>query len=78
MTWNHPAQAPTTETERLAAELDRAELYQQRLRQLIMNVRDQLAAGNRERALSMLNAALNEIDSATDVVVPEGQRDSTQ
>jgi hypothetical protein len=31
-------------------------------------VRDQLAAGHHAAALSMLNAALNDIDSATDVV----------
>ena len=37
---------------------------------LIVAVREQLAAGQTERALSMLTAALNEIDSATDVVVP--------
>ena len=39
--------------------------------QLIMDAKDQLAAGHHDRALSMLNGALNEIDSATDVVVPE-------
>jgi hypothetical protein len=42
----------------------------QRLRQLIVDVRDQLAAGNTSVAMSMLNAALNDIDSATDVVTP--------
>ena len=71
MTANHPSQAPATEIERLVAELDKAELYEQRLRQLIVDVKDQLAAGNHEKALSMLNGALNEIDSATDVVVPK-------
>jgi len=31
-------------------------------------VRDQLASGSAERALSMLNETLNEIDDATNVV----------
>lgn len=51
----------------LVAELEQAEAYEQRLRQLIVEVRDQLAAGHHAVALSMLNAALNEIDAATDV-----------
>ena len=72
MTGDQLSQA--TEVERLVAELRQAELYQQRLRQLIIDVKDQLAAGNHEKALSMLNGALNEIDSATDVVVPEKGR----
>ena len=61
---------PTNAAEiaRLVAELEEAELYAQHLRALIIGVRDQLAAGNAERALSMLNEALNEIDDATDVV----------
>ena len=46
--------APATEVARLIAELDEAELYEQRLRQLIVEVRDQLAAGDHARALSML------------------------
>ena len=58
------------ETERLIAELEQAEAYEQKLRQLIVEVRDRLAAGRIEQALSMLNTALNDIDSATDVVVP--------
>jgi hypothetical protein len=57
------------EIQRLVAELEQAEAYEQRLRQLIVEVRDQLAAGRIEQALSMLNTALNDIDSATDVVV---------
>jgi hypothetical protein len=61
---------PAGDVTRLVAELERAEIYEQRLRQLIVDARDQLAAGHHERALSMLNGALNEIDSATDVVVP--------
>jgi hypothetical protein len=71
MTADRQASAPATEIERLVAELEQAELYQQRLRQLIVDAKDQLAGGNHERALSMLNGALNEIDNATDVVVPE-------
>jgi ribosomal protein S20 len=63
----HPA---STEIERLITELGQAEAYEQKLRQLIVEVRDALAAGQVEQALSMLNTALNDIDSATDVVVP--------
>jgi hypothetical protein len=37
---------------------------------LIVDVRDRLAAGDHAAALSMLNAALNDIDAATDVVTP--------
>ncbi|MEP6657881.1 MAG: hypothetical protein ABJC33_11645 [Betaproteobacteria bacterium] len=69
MSADHPSPAPASEIDRLSAELDQAEAYEQRLRQLIVEVKDQLAAGNPEKALSMLNGALNEIDSATDVVV---------
>ena len=65
-----PAVASGAELARMVKELEEAELYEQRLRALIVAVREQLAAGQTERALSMLNAALNEIDSATDVVVP--------
>jgi len=54
----------------LLAELEQAEAYEQRLRQLIIDVRDRLAAGDHAAALSMLNAALNDIDAATDVVTP--------
>ena len=61
---------PESEAGRLFRELEAAEIYEQQLRQTIVSVRDELAAGHTERALSMLNAALNEIDSATDVVVP--------
>ena len=56
------------EIERLVAELEQAEAYEQRLRQVIVDVRDALAAGRHATALSMLNAALNDIDDATDVV----------
>ena len=65
-----PAAASGAELARMVKELEEAELYEQRLRALIVAVREQLGAGQTERALSMLNAALNEIDSATDVVVP--------
>ena len=57
-----------SEIDALVAELEEAEAYEQRLRQLIVDVRDRLAAGEHATALSMLNAALNDIDSATDVV----------
>ena len=56
------------EVDRLVAELEQAEAYEQRLRQVIIDVRDALAAGRHAAALSMLNAALNDIDDATDVV----------
>ncbi len=62
------AQASRPDVELLIAELEQAEAYEQRLRKLIVDVRDQLAAGKHSSALSMLNAALNDIDSATDVV----------
>ena len=58
------------EVDRLIAELEQAEAYEQKLRQIIVDVKDQLAAGNSERALSMLNEALRYIDNATDVVAP--------
>jgi len=61
---------PESEVARLLRELEEAEIYTQKLRQTIVGVRDELTAGHVERALSMLNAALNDIDSATDVVVP--------
>jgi hypothetical protein len=62
---------PQTEARDLAdmvAELERAEAYEQKLRQLIVDARDQLAAGRAAVALSILNDALRDIDSATDVV----------
>ena len=63
-----PAPPQRSEIDALVAELEEAEAYEQRLRQLIVDVRDRLAAGEHAAALSMLNAALNDIDSATDVV----------
>ena len=56
------------EIARLVRELEDAEAYEQKLRQTIVEVRDRLAAGNTAQALSLLNQALNDIDSATDVV----------
>ena len=69
-----PDQDPqAAEIERLIAELEEAQAYEQKLRTLIVAVRDQLAAGRVEATLSMLNTALNDIDSATDVVVPSAR-----
>jgi hypothetical protein len=53
---------------RLVHELDEAEAYGQRLRRFIVEARDQLASGHPSMAQSILNEALNYIDSATDVV----------
>ena len=58
------------ELARLAREVEQAELYELHLRDRIVAIRDELAAGHVSRALSLCNATLNEIDSATDVVVP--------
>jgi hypothetical protein len=66
--------AANTEIERLAGELEKAEAYEQRLRQVIVDVRDRLASGHVEAALSMLNEALNYIDDQTDVVAPHPSR----
>ena len=57
-----------TEAVRLSRELEEAELYEQKLRERIVAIRDELAAGHAARALSLCNQALNEIDNATDVV----------
>lgn len=70
MSANDRPREPESETSRLLRELEEAEIYAQELRQTIVSVRSELAAGHVERALSMLNAALNDIDCATDVVVP--------
>lgn len=64
------SQTQARELAELVAELERAEAFEQRLRQIIADARDQLAAGNTSVALSMLNAALSDIDAATDVVTP--------
>ena len=66
----HTGAADSAELARLVNELEQAEAYEQRLRQLIVDVRDELAAGHHASALSMLNAALSDIDAATDVVTP--------
>ena len=58
------------DVDRLVAELDRAEAYEQRLRQYFVDIRATLAAGHAATALSMLNEALSFIDDATDVVAP--------
>ncbi|TMG88640.1 MAG: hypothetical protein E6H76_08735 [Betaproteobacteria bacterium] len=71
------SQADAREFAELVAELERAEAFEQRLRQLISDARDQLAAGNTSVALSMLNAALSDIDAATDVVTPSSRPAST-
>ena len=70
----HDRPSPMTEIAKLVAELEKAEAYEQKLRQVIVDVRDQLAAGHSSRALSMLNEALNYIDNATDVVAPSGKQ----
>jgi ribosomal protein S20 len=63
------------EVARLVKELESAEAYEQKLRQIIIDVRDELAAGNTANALSMLNQALSYIDDATDVVTSAPGRD---
>jgi hypothetical protein len=67
--------ASTAEVASLVAELEKAEAYEQKLRQFISDARDQLAAGHNGIALSLLNAALNDIDAATDVVTPSPKKD---
>lgn len=62
--------APASELDALVRELAQAEAYEQRLRQIIAEARDQLAAGRASVALSMLNEALSDIDAAADVVAP--------
>lgn len=52
----------------MVSELEEAEAYEVKLRQRIIDARDQLAAGNTSVALSILNTAINDIDAATDVV----------
>ena len=58
------------EVARLVRELEESEAYAVSLRQLFVDIRDQLAAGNNGQALSLLNEALRNIDAQTDVVVP--------
>jgi hypothetical protein len=52
----------------MVSELEEAEAYEVKLRQRIIDARDQLAAGKTSVALSILNTAINDIDAATDVV----------
>jgi hypothetical protein len=56
------------EVARLIAELEQAEAFEQKLRQCIIDAKDQLAAGNTSVALSLLNDAISYFDSAPDVV----------
>jgi hypothetical protein len=67
--------ASLAEIARLSRELEEAELYEQKLRERIVAIRDELAAGHTARALSLCNEALNDIDSATDVVAPSKPSD---
>jgi hypothetical protein len=67
------AQNNEEQIERLARELEEAELFAQRLRTYVVAIRDELASGHVGRALSVCNEALTEIDSATDVVSPSPQ-----
>lgn len=60
----------------LVGELEQAEAYEQRLRQIILEARDHLAAGRGSIALSLLNEALSDIDAAADVVAPTDSRRS--
>jgi hypothetical protein len=62
--------AAEAEIARLVRELESAEAYEQRLRQIVLDVHDTLARGDTARALSMLNDALRVIDDQTDVVAP--------
>ena len=72
----HPSDpaSPANELNALVSELEQAEAYEQRLRQLILDARDQLAAGRTAVALSILNEALSDIDAAADVVAPTDSR----
>ena len=62
------------EVMRLSRELEQAELYEIHLRNRIIAIRDELAAGQVSRALSLCNETLNEIDNATDVVTRSSSR----
>ena len=72
MTITHDNDPAQREIDRLVAELDRAEAYEQRLRQFFVDIRAKLAAGQTSTALSILNEALSYIDDAPDVVAPHG------
>ena len=77
MVSNEVPSAPLAEVARLSRELEEAELYEQKLRERIVAIRDELAAGHTARALSLCNQALNEIDNATDVVAPSPANDAS-
>ena len=62
------------EVARLVTELEQAEAFEQKLRQYIIDAKDQLAAGNASVALSLLNDAISYIDSAPDVVTGSEHR----
>jgi hypothetical protein len=64
----------TDELARLSRELEEAELYEIHLRNRIVAIRDELAAGHVSNALSLCNETLNEIDNATDVVTPSSPK----
>jgi len=74
MATRRAARGPKSEIAGLVAELEKAEAYEQRLRQLIVDARDHLAAGRTSMALSLLNTALRDIDDAADVVAPTQER----
>ena len=61
-------QTLSRELSAMVSELEEAEAYEVKLRQCIIEARDQLAAGHTGVALSILNTAINDIDAATDVV----------
>jgi hypothetical protein len=61
----------------IVKELESAEAYEQKLRQIIVDVREELAAGRTANALSMLNQALSYIDDATDVVTSAPRQKAT-
>ncbi len=62
------------EVAHLISELEQAEAFEQKLRQYIIDAKDQLAAGNTSVALSLLNDAISYIDSAPDVVTGREHR----
>jgi hypothetical protein len=64
----------SSEVSHLIAELEQAEAFEQKLRQYIVDAKDQLASGNASVALSLLNDAISYIDSAPDVVTGSEHR----
>jgi hypothetical protein len=68
-----PDRSLQDEIDRLVVELDRAQAYEQKLRQFFIDIRAELAAGHPATALSMLSEALSFIDDATDVVAPHAE-----